>query len=970
MTDTRTRVAAESSRVGKLNAARKLSRLIFLSGASLAVIAPNAAAQVTTWTGATDSDWFTAGNWDNGVPTGADQALIDSPANSPVISTAGAAADEMRLGDTATGSLEITGVGTLATNAALIGDDAGSSGTVTVNSATASWTNSTNLFVGYFGTGALEISAGAVSTDNLYFGFQTGGEGEGLVSGASASLSADAIVAGVSGLGSLFVEAGATVSATSLAYIGNQSFGQLAVSDAGSTFTTDTMIIGLNAAGTATVTAGGSIETQTLYMGYTANSDSELTIDGVGSVFETDFFSTGDLGAGSARLNITGGGVFIANSGPTIGFTAGSTSEIRVSGAGSRFSAPNAAMAIGNNGDGLLVLSDGGVLETDLLLLASNSGSSGTLVIGADTGAAVAPGVLDADSLLFFSGESRLRFNHTDDAYVFDVQMSGPAVDAAIIFEAGTTILTADNSFFTAPSTVLDGATFILNGPYGGAVTINDGGTFGGEGQLLGALSVSGALAPGNSIGILNATDVTFAPGSSFEVEVNAAGQSDLLNASGAVDIQGGTVVVSAAPGDYGASTNYTIIQAGSVSGTFDSAVLGSGSAFLVPLLSYDSDEVFLELIRNETLFQDVALTRNQRNTGAAAESLGAGAAVFDALLVLDAAAARNGLDSLAGDLHPSLKGFALTRGSMLAAQIQSRLMLVSEAPALAQFASLDGGASQGLRARGVWAQALGGWGETDSDGNAAGFDEDHSGMAFGADAPLGGAARLGVALGYEHANIKQAARAAEAETDAIDLSVYAGAQLGRFAVSGSLGYGWRDVESRRAVTVGAFTDSLRADYDATALNAHAELGLPLGEDGAGWGPFIGLSYIQLDTDSFTEQGGAAALTVSGDTDEALMATIGVRGATALMGAGRAFAMAAWRHAEGDVTAESRMAFAANPGAQFTIYGAPIAEDALALQLGAAFNVSRRLMFTARYDGDIAEDTQSHSVSGRMSWLF
>ena len=52
------------------------------------------------------------------------------------------------------------------------------------------------------------------------------------------------------------------------------------------------------------------------------------------------------------------------------------------------------------------------------------------------------------------------------------------------------------------------------------------------------------------------------AAGSTYQVEVNAAGQGDRINVTGTAAIQGGTVQVLAQPGSYANSTTYTILRA------------------------------------------------------------------------------------------------------------------------------------------------------------------------------------------------------------------------------------------------------------------------------------------------------------------------------------------------------------------------------------------------------------------------
>ena len=59
-------------------------------------------------------------------------------------------------------------------------------------------------------------------------------------------------------------------------------------------------------------------------------------------------------------------------------------------------------------------------------------------------------------------------------------------------------------------------------------------------------------MAPGNSIGTLNVNgNFVQNAGSTYQVEVNAAGQSDRINVSGTATINGGTVQVLAQSGSY-----------------------------------------------------------------------------------------------------------------------------------------------------------------------------------------------------------------------------------------------------------------------------------------------------------------------------------------------------------------------------------------------------------------------------------
>jgi autotransporter-associated beta strand protein len=185
---------------------------------------------------------------------------------------------------------------------------------------------------------------------------------------------------------------------------------------------------------------------------------------------------------------------------------------------------------------------------------------------------------------------------------------------------SGTLTLTGASTY-TGDTNVNEG---VLNvtGSLVSAVTVNSGGMLTGTGTI-GGLSVGsgGIVAPGNSIGTLRvAGDVSFDDGSIYQVKANAAGKSAMISATGAASIDGGTVQVLAQSGTYARQTRYTILTAsGGVDGQFTDVT--SNLAFLTPLLSYDPNNVFLTLIRNDITFASVAQTPNQRAVAAALDS-------------------------------------------------------------------------------------------------------------------------------------------------------------------------------------------------------------------------------------------------------------------------------------------------------------------------------------------------------------
>ncbi|MCJ2076373.1 autotransporter-associated beta strand repeat-containing protein, partial [Methylobacterium sp. E-016] len=222
---------------------------------------------------------------------------------------------------------------------------------------------------------------------------------------------------------------------------------------------------------------------------------------------------------------------------------------------------------------------------------------------------------------------------------------------------SGTLTLTGGGAYSGA--TTVAAGTLVANGGMGNSpVTVAGGATLGGVGLIGGLAARPGAtVAPGATAGIGSlgtltvAGNVAFARGSVLQIDATADGRADGLVATGTATLQGGTVQVTASPGQYAPRSRYTLLSAASgVTGQFAGAA--ANFAFLKPLLSYDANAAYLTLARNDLQFGAAAQTRNQRTVATATEALGVGARAYDAVAVLSAAQARQAFDGLSGELH------------------------------------------------------------------------------------------------------------------------------------------------------------------------------------------------------------------------------------------------------------------------------------------------------------------------------
>ena len=181
-------------------------------------------------------------------------------------------------------------------------------------------------------------------------------------------------------------------------------------------------------------------------------------------------------------------------------------------------------------------------------------------------------------------------------------------------------------------------------------------GYLGGTGTI-GALTLNagGVVSPGYSPGTLTVSGpVTFNAGSVYRVDVTPQGAHDLIVATGAVTLSSGAQVeVAAVPGRYPASSRIAILStSGALTGTFGGVT--SDYAFLVPELSYDTQNVYLSLAYTGIAFVEYAQNANQANVAVAAQALGSGNGVFEALMGLPTGAVAPALSQLTGEAYAS----------------------------------------------------------------------------------------------------------------------------------------------------------------------------------------------------------------------------------------------------------------------------------------------------------------------------
>lgn len=912
------------------------------------------------WTGATNSDWQEATNWVGGVAPGAgDRAFIDTDSPGASIDGYGVNVQQLRVPNTGNGELSVVNAGTLTNADAYVGNAGGSTGNVTVDGAGSLWTSTGDIHVGYNGSGYVTVqNGGDVESDgHIYLARTLGGYGEVTVTGAGSSMSSDvALWVGFSNTGSAVFNVldGATVT-NSTTRIGEQAgaSGQMLVRGAGSQLTTSShVVVGTSGIGFLDIEHGAAVDSGGIaYLGLNAGGSGTVSVSGTGSELIQTQLRVGQSGTGD--LTVESGGLVTATSVVYFGSLAGSDGTAIITGTGSRLHG-DGLIYVGNGGVGTVTLRDNGEIESAAGLRVANSiGSTGTLNIGAAEGdAAAAPGIVDVSAINFGSGTGEIVFNHTGTNYTFAPGISG---NGTLTFEAGHTILSGDSSGFAGAMAISD-ARISLSGQMGGTMTFGSGSRFDGTGSAGSVVFDNGStVAPGNSIGTTPVVNATFNPGSTYEVEINSAGQSDLLDASGTVTINGGTVQVIPFP-DFALGTAYTIITAdGGVAGTFDTLTT---PATVNGVLTYGANNVFLTLSGNAAVMQARARSRNQLAVAGASANAGANGAVSALYLVSGDVATRAALDALSGEVHASLS----------AAQIREQRSLRDIA------LRRPPGRKDTKDGSPYWVEAFATDGRFKGDGNSASADTVHGGMMAGFEAELGDDGHFGVGIGYSQSLIDVDGRASTATSRNLHALIYGGEPIGETGLdlAGGASLTWHDIATDRDTSFSGFDGQSGADYSAQTGQVFARISRPIGSTRTELRPHLDGAYIVRRSGSFGEDG-EAGLEADARTDQIGLATLGIDGAhrietgdsTATLRAG-----IGWQHVIGNSGSKHSHAFRDAPASEFDVRGIDLPRDTVLFNAGVAFTLEDTVDITFEYRGALANEGQEHGLSARAGMRF
>lgn len=308
------------------------------------------------------------------------------------------------------------------------------------------------------------------------------------------------------------------------------------------------------------------------------------------------FFDTSS--GGNATLRTFAGGVVDFSTLTSAGTTAGS-----ISGTGT-FNFGTKTITVGGNNQSTTVAGTiegiGGALVktgTGMLTLSGTNTYAGGTTISAGT-LQIGDGGTTGSVLGNITNNAALIFNRSD-AVTFGNAIGG----SGLVSKQGTGTLTLSGTNTYTGGTTVNAGVLVVNGSIASSVltAVSSGATLSGIGTAGNTvINSGGTLAAGDGFAgtSLNVTgSLAFQSGAIYMVQINPA-TSSFTEVTGMATLGGTTVKAIYANGSYVAK-QYTIVTAGSVSGTFGSVVDTNLPTNFHTTLSYDPTHAYLNLVLN-----------------------------------------------------------------------------------------------------------------------------------------------------------------------------------------------------------------------------------------------------------------------------------------------------------------------------------------------------------------------------------
>lgn len=445
-------------------------------------------------------------------------------------------------------------------------------------------------------------------------------------------------------------------------------------------------------------------------------------------------------------------------------------------------------------------------------------------------------------------------------------------------------------------------------------------------------------------------------PDGTLQIALGSSGENK-LEVTGDAALAGTVTLVQ--DGKLTAGQSYTILNASSVSGYFTTANNQFQSAFLVPDLAYNANNVNVMVSRNDLHFSDFATTLNQKTVAAVLDN--PSNPLQNTVLQMNASQARSAFDTLGGSVFADIGSVSEgAAGRGLAAAMQRLSGMGGKSVKIVEplAYTTDGSVTQSAATAfyepqyALWGSVSAQWadgGVLNSNGHSInmGFDIQSEGW------------RVGALLGRDDVSFSKSAQRFSGRSETYMIGTYAGTQWGNVTARFAAVLGTYDMNTTRSVSIAGLTETLSGSKRGTVAAGIMELGYRFDLPKGVIEPFAGLEHRHGWGLNFTENGGISRLSVAKPSSDTTILSLGLRGEVPFSISGvdfKARGSAAWEHDVARSGGHTVNAF--SNGMSFTQFGEDSSRDRARVQFGLDANLAREVTLGLNYEGSFGAGNQ------------
>ncbi|NDG70250.1 MAG: hypothetical protein EBY32_02910 [Proteobacteria bacterium] len=527
------------------------------------------------------------------------------------------------------------------------------------------------------------------------------------------------------------------------------------------------------------------------------------------------------------------------------------------------------------------------------------------------TGPTITIGEINQVNALTFSSSAPLAIQSNGELIVTSgtlavqtgssVVSGGTLVAPAGLNKDGTGELDVTNNVYVTGTAFVNGGLFSVNGNlYAGNVVVTAGGTIGGSGFIVAPnVVVNGNLSPGNSPGTLsvvgnlvltgaNSTIIEIASPTNYD-RIVVSGQATLGGTLNAVAYEGGTITPGA---------RYDFLQAGSITGEFDSLIAPEGLR-----VRFLNSGTVGTLLFGPGSYVPMAINQNQRNAAKALDTFieatdGDQQTVSIALDSLTTEQFPAAFDQIMPGFYESLANIAIEQAFAQTQMLNQRISSVRLGAAGFQ---AIGGISQPLvhdkngksaadakdaspivesataTNWNAWALGTGMFSRSTNLGSLQNYNNDAGGFLVGADYRWSENFVTGLYGGYDYSYAEYNG-GGSTKGNSFSFGTYASYAKDGYYADAVIGGGYTGFQTQRSIEFSTIDRTTSADPNSGQFTAGLNLGKDFEVGKFTLGPIVGAQYTYAGIGSFTESGAESLdLSLGQQNANSLRSTLGGR---------------------------------------------------------------------------------------------